>query len=252
VKAELKRDPNGKGKYLRASTFCGERKNMFKRAMTESEAAMVNEVVEFVRGGHTGVEVKDATHLFAVMRCALEIAEALEDEVNPFILVCGALLHDIGRTVTGPELHAIEGARIAEGFLRKIGAGNAIAMRVKQIVLSHTPMSESLPVTVEEKIVFDADIVTGLGYIGFVELLMGKNGRFERILRSTIEKARSSYGALHYVKSKEMAREALEETEFLIEVLEDRLAERVKEASSLEVTDIGIPVVGKESCLQDI
>jgi putative nucleotidyltransferase with HDIG domain len=88
---------------------------MFERKLTRKEVELIGEIEALIKDKHGQAQGHDYSHVLQVTRYAIQIAGAIPDEVNPFILICGALFHDIGRigTVTG-VLHGLRGATIAD------------------------------------------------------------------------------------------------------------------------------------------
>ena len=115
----------------------------------------------------------DAEHVYRVLYNALDIA-ATERGVDYDILLAACLLHDIGRArqYENPELcHAIEGGDMAFEYLSGIGFTERAAAHVKQCIVSHRYRGDALPVTIESKILFDADKVDVSGAVGVARSL---------------------------------------------------------------------------------
>jgi len=126
-------------------------------------------------------------HCLAVERKALELARRARERgvrVDLELVSLGALLHDVGRSVTHGVGHGVEGGRILreEGLPElarfaenHVGAGIP-REEAKELGL---PDRDFLPTTVEEKLVAYADkLVEGEGEVEFGEILR----RFEREL----------------------------------------------------------------------
>ncbi|TDA32002.1 MAG: TIGR00295 family protein [Hadesarchaea archaeon] len=129
-------------------------------------------------------------HCLAVERKALELAELVSRngvKVDRELVGIGALLHDIGRSVTHGIRHGVEGGRILreKGFPElsrfaenHLGAG----IPKEEAVELGLPGRDFLPLTVEEKLVTYADkLVEGEEEVGFEGILE----RFKRELGST-------------------------------------------------------------------
>jgi uncharacterized protein len=120
-------------------------------------------------------------HCRSVVSLALQLAKACKKKgipVNAQLVEIGALLHDIGRSVTHSVHHAIKGAEIARSLNlpesvisiieRHVGGGLTLAEATKL----GWPTRSYLPRTLEEKIVTYAD-----------KLIMGsRRVRIERTL----------------------------------------------------------------------
>lgn len=126
-------------------------------------------------------------HCLAVERKALELAERAGRKgvrVDGELVGLGALLHDVGRSVTHGVRHGVEGGRILreEGFPElarfaenHLGAGIP-REEARELGL---PDRDFLPSSVEEKLVAYADkVMEGEEEVSFGQIL----GRFEREL----------------------------------------------------------------------
>lgn len=91
-----------------------------------------------------------------------------EEGADMQVLRLAALLHDVGRAEerqTG-ECHAEISARVAGKWLRERGMDEERIARVQSAILAHRFRKERPPVTLEEKILFDADKLDSIGAIG--------------------------------------------------------------------------------------
>lgn len=116
----------------------------------------------------------DCHHIYRVLYTALDIA-SFEENVNYEVLICACLLHDIGRTeqFQNPSLcHAAIGADKAYQFLLGQGYDSEYAERVKSCIKSHRYRADALPVSLEAKILFDADKIDVSGTIGIARTLI--------------------------------------------------------------------------------
>ncbi|MGA2933701.1 MAG: HDIG domain-containing metalloprotein [Methanomicrobiales archaeon] len=112
--------------------------------------------------------------------------------VNRDLVQAGAMLHDIGRGTTHGIGHAQRGAALAKSFgldpalvsiiERHIGAG----MTADECTLERLIPRDCVPVTVEEKIVANADnLVHGTGQ-GSIERTLGAAIRLKKRIRKRI------------------------------------------------------------------
>ena len=118
----------------------------------------------------------DKEHIYRVLYNALEIAKT-EKNVNYDILIAACLLHDIGRKeqFENPALcHAIAGSEKAYQFLLSHGFEMSYAEQVKQCIKTHRYRKNSLPQSLEAKILFDADKLDVAGAIGIARTLLYK------------------------------------------------------------------------------
>lgn len=123
----------------------------------------------------------DREHVYRVLYTAMEIAET-EDAVDYDVLIAACLLHDIGRAeqLADPSVcHAAVGAEKAYRFLIREGYHEDYAVHVKDCIATHRFRTDAPPVSIEAKILFDADKVDVSGAIGIARTLMYKGGREE-------------------------------------------------------------------------
>ncbi|MFQ6094424.1 MAG: HD domain-containing protein [bacterium] len=155
---------------------------MFERNLTRREMELIEDILGFIEEKHSQSERHDYSHVLQVVRYALQIAKAIPDEVNPFVLICGALFHDVGwiGTDTG-VLHGLRGATIVDEYFDSTWVSADIKKKIKRIVIRHTATSMMPPQTVEEKIVWDADGLDGMGLIGILRGLVAEEGSIEEI-----------------------------------------------------------------------
>ena len=116
----------------------------------------------------------DAEHVYRVLYNALDIA-ATEQGVDYDVLLAACLLHDIGRArqYENPKLcHGIEGGEMAFEYLSGIGFTERAATHAKQCIASHRHRSDASPMTMEAKILFDADKLDVSGATGITRSLL--------------------------------------------------------------------------------
>lgn len=108
----------------------------------------------------------DWQHNLRVMAMCERIGH--EEGADMTILRLAALLHDIGRAEerrTG-ECHAEISARLAGTLLRDEGLTEEQTSSIQRAILAHRFRKDRPPVTLEEKILFDADKLDSIGAIG--------------------------------------------------------------------------------------
>lgn len=118
----------------------------------------------------------DKEHIYRVLYNSLEIAKT-ENNVCYDILICACLLHDIARKeqFKNPSLcHALAGGEKAYNFLASHGFETDFAIKVKHCIQTHRFRSSSPPVSIEAKILFDADKLDVSGATGIARTLMYK------------------------------------------------------------------------------
>ncbi|MBW2971408.1 HD domain-containing protein [Candidatus Woesearchaeota archaeon] len=203
---------------------------VFKRKLYSEELVIIERVVDFVKDKHQRAEGHDYSHVLEVCRLSIEIARKIKDPVDPFVLMCGALLHDIGR-INAPNglFHGLDGAARANEMLKSYIDDEKVSRQIQNIIVRHTPESMIDPSSPEEKVVFDADTIERLGFMGMVRGLMGKSGTMEEIIEDRIHKRLNDYNKLFYPVSRKMAKKAYKETISVSKTLKKDLAKRVRE-----------------------
>ncbi|MDQ4075945.1 MAG: HD domain-containing protein [Chloroflexota bacterium] len=186
---------------------------MFERNLTRKEVELIEQVEEFIREKHKADTGHDYSHVLAVTSYAIQIARSIREEVNPFILIVGALFHDLGRTTTHTGiLHGIRGATFVEEWLNSTWVSPSDRETILRIVARHTPTTMIPPETIEERIVYDADALDRLGLNGMLRGIMGKQGSTEAILEDRMRKRLGDFGKLHFEASREIGQSKHHET----------------------------------------
>jgi len=156
------------------------------------------QALDFLRKNHCNRKI--IKHSLVVAKTATELAESLLDKGTPVdkaLVWSGALLHDVGRSVTTDAGHGAEGARL----LREAGFSEQLLRIAERHVGAGIPKDEAIsmglnpkdyvPETLEEKIVCYADKlvsgnkVTDIAYVvkSFAEKLGPDHPSIERIKR---------------------------------------------------------------------
>lgn len=116
----------------------------------------------------------DREHVYRVLHTALLIGDG-EETVDWDVLICAALLHDIGRAeqFADPSLcHAKVGGEKAYRFLIEHGYSVSFAQQVKHCIQAHRYRANCSPETIEAKILFDADKLDAAGAMGIARTLL--------------------------------------------------------------------------------
>lgn len=114
----------------------------------------------------------DSQHIYRVLYYALDIAN--EYNVDKEVLIAAALLHDIGRDAqyNNPQCdHAIVGSEMAYVFLKSIGWEEDKADHVKACIATHRYRNNEPAISMEAKILYDADKLDVTGTIGIARTL---------------------------------------------------------------------------------
>ena len=125
---------------------------------------------------HLKDSAHDRQHIDRVLYAALDIA-ACEPGVNMDILIAACLLHDVARDLEGSRqdvCHAQAGSVMAYDFLRSIGWSEADCAHVRDCIATHRYRSGNPPVSIEAKILFDADKLDAAGALGIARTLLYK------------------------------------------------------------------------------
>ncbi len=200
---------------------------MFARGLSDDEIGLVEHIVEFVKAKHASCEGHDNSHVLLVTRVAIELAERVDEPVDPFVCIVGSLFHDIGRIgAHSGTLHGLAGAAITTEYLRAVIDDEEVISRVARIVARHTPTSNIPPETIEEKIVYDADTMERFGWVGVLRGVMSKSGSIDDILHTVIRKRAADYDTLCLPQSREMAAERNQVTINILGGVERALQER--------------------------
>ncbi len=185
-----------------------------------------------MRRCHAKSDSHDYSHVFKVTRTAIQISKNIDDPVDPFIVIGGSLLHDIGKTTANfADFHGLFGGSIAEEFLEGIEIDNSISEKICRVVIRHTPTSGIPPETSEEKAVYDADTLDRLGLMGLLRGFIGKEGSMQGILEKYMNSRQRDYDKLHFEYSRELGMMGAQELEGFSHVIQKRLDDRM---SSIE------------------
>ena len=118
----------------------------------------------------------DTQHVYRVLNYAMDIA-AHEQGVDLEILQAACMLHDIGRgeQYADPRVdHAACGAEKARKWLEANGHSVEFAQAVSDCISAHRFRSDNPPVSIEAKILFDADKLDACGAMGMARTLFYK------------------------------------------------------------------------------
>lgn len=104
----------------------------------------------------------DYEHTLRVFQTASILA--IQENADLELVQISALLHDIGRNIDEP--HNETGAEKAREILEELQYPKERIKQIEKIVLYHSFSSKDKLATLEEKIIWDADKLDGLGAIG--------------------------------------------------------------------------------------
>lgn len=107
-------------------------------------------------------------HVERVLKLSEKIAAA--EHADIFIVKISALLHDIAREEEnksgGKICHAELGGKIAYDFLVSQELDEQSANRVARCIKTHRFRNDLMPVSIEEKVLYDADKLDSIGAVG--------------------------------------------------------------------------------------
>lgn len=119
------------------------------------------------RGAH------DWDHVERVRAVALHIGKI--EKANLFIVDAAAILHDIGREeefqLNGKICHAERGAEISIGILDKAGVDQVTVKEISHCIETHRFRKGGEPISIEAKVLADADHLDAMGAIGIARYL---------------------------------------------------------------------------------
>lgn len=208
---------------------------MFNRELTRKEEEIIKKIVDFVKIKHKYELGHDTSHVLEVCRWSIEIGMAIKESVDPFVVICGALLHDIGRVgARDGSLHGLDGGSRSEKFLESLIDDNELIRSITKVVVRHTPTSMLEADTFEGKVVCDADTIERLGFMGMIRGIMGKKGSMESIIEDRIKKRLADYNKLFFKESKKFANPYYKETLIVVNSLEKGLQKRLSHIEDIE------------------
>jgi uncharacterized protein len=122
----------------------------------------------------------DWSHTLRVYNMCMHIGQVEGADME--VLAIAAYLHDVGRPFQdrskGSTCHAQKGAAIAEGLLEDVFISEDRKANIIHSILNHRFRGNSPPVTLEAKVLFDADKLDSIGAIGIGRAFQfaGENG----------------------------------------------------------------------------
>ncbi len=204
------------------------------RKLTPEEKKMIKELESFIREKHISLGGHDFSHVLHVTQYAIDIANNIDEEVDPIVLICGALLHDIGRTVSN-AMHGLIGGSMSEELLESLPLSKEYVDKITKVIVRHTASSHVIPESVEEKIVYDADGLDRLGSMGLLRGFVGKSGGLLKVLEMYMKKRVKDYDKLFFPYSRKIGKELDVEMRGLIKLFTKRLNERKHDIEELDL-----------------
>jgi|GEM_PF-103297 len=134
------------------------------------------------------------------------------------VVLIAAWLHDIGSILHGREDHHLTGAKIAEEKLRTLGYPEEKIKLVKKCILNHRGSQKSERVSLEEKIVAEADTMSNFNNLSGIfkaAFIYEKKDQGEATA-SVRKKLESKWKQLCFKKSKQLIRPKYEAAMLLL------------------------------------
>jgi uncharacterized protein len=143
-----------------------------------SRSRVIELIENLVRKLYPEDMVHGLDHVLRVRDIALKIAEAIPEPVDREVLEVAVLLHDIGR-VSGDKDHAKRSTEIAQIVLELASFPKDKVGKVVEAIQSHSFSEGVKPMSIEAKILSDADKLDALGVIGIARVFAfsGSRGR---------------------------------------------------------------------------
>ena len=166
--------------------------------MSEERIPTESQCLEFLK--RMGCTPNIIEHCIFVKEIAIDLAKRCKAHVNLELVIAGALLHDIGRSVTHNVAHGVIGGKI----VRELGLSEAVARIVERHVGGGITAEEArnlglperdyIPETLEEKIVCIADKLVAHNRRTKIEVEIAKLQ--EKHLNTAAERVRALYTEL--------------------------------------------------------
>ncbi len=149
------------------------KRNFAIMEISERESSMLAEVFTEVQARF--VDFTDLAHgwehVYRVYHLSLRIAE--QEHADSFIVGMAALLHDIGRTTQEPKKpHAERSAILATELLAQYDLPHETQQAILHAILAHNYRRGITPVTLEARVLYDADRLDSMGASGLMRWAM--------------------------------------------------------------------------------
>lgn len=156
-------------------------------------------------------------HTMRVYRWAIKLQSKLGGDLD--IIVLAALLHDIGWDEVRP--HGEVGAEIAVDYLDSLGVDPEKIAKIGEIIMMHSDKDTEAELSLECKIVMDADLLDEVGAIGILWDAMAtaqedeasykrayyRIKNFYRINKPKIKRCKTDAGRVEYNKRMQLIEE---------------------------------------------
>ncbi|MEK6826926.1 MAG: HD domain-containing protein [Nanoarchaeota archaeon] len=141
-------------------------------------------------------------HFVPMRNYAIALAEKLNADIE--IVELAAWLHDIGSIIYGRENHHITGSEIAVKKLKEFNYSAEKIEKVKNCIINHRGSVNNPRITLEEKIISDADALSNFDNLAgvFAGVLLYEKLNQKEAMISVREKLQRKYEQLCLEESK--------------------------------------------------
>ncbi|MFA5207934.1 MAG: HD domain-containing protein [Candidatus Paceibacterota bacterium] len=155
-------------------------------------------------------------HFVPTVKYALELAEELGADKE--VVEISAWLHDIGSVIYGREDHHLTGAKIAEAKLKEFNYPIEKIEMVKNCILNHRGSQKNNPLSIEEKIIADADALSNFDNIPgiFKAAFIYENLNQGEAKVAVRKKLENKWNQLNFENSKEIIKPKYEALKILL------------------------------------
>ena len=149
----------------------------------------INDAIKQIVEKELSCAAHSMDHVMRVYNLCLHLAK-YEENVDMEVLLPAALLHDIARVKEDTDQsrsidHALLGADMAEEILESMDFLREKIDDVKACIVSHRFRNDNEPVSIEAKILFDADKIDVLGAVGIARTYM-LAGQYRQLLYTDV------------------------------------------------------------------
>ncbi len=145
----------------------------------------------------------DYQHIKRVINNALLVSKGVK--VNYDVLLASSLLHDISYKDKPSKTHHIESSKIAIKILPNYGFKKDIIKMISHAILNHnrsfSPQDKIEEMSIEAKVLCDADTLDALGVIGIIRMIsFSINQKIPYFISKKDSVDTSFYGNIKYLK----------------------------------------------------
>ncbi len=167
-------------------------------------------------------------HVSRVLRYSMMLAARRKTNLD--VVALAAILHDLAIYTAERKDHAIEGARLAEEYLKERDYPDDLTKRVARVIAVHAGPLVFEAKTIEDKILQDADTIDKVGAFGITALLLhyGSKGYLPRqaldeFKKESPKRLKWFVQTMHTPEGKRMVTEGCESYRRFIKDLENEL-----------------------------